>query len=457
MNRTQCTLLAIGTIGLALLGRSVCADDNWPQFRGADSRGISDGECLPVHWSPTENVKWKVEIPGRGWASPIVWEDKIFVTTAVRQYKEGEGPEEIKKGLYFGGNRETPQDPHKWVVYCLDFETGKVLWEKVAHEGVPEHGHHLKNTLASETPVTDGEHVYAYFGNVGVYCYDMEGELIWSMPIKSREMRYNWGTAASPVLYKDRLIIVNDNDEDSFLLALNKETGEEIWRKERDEKSNWATPYIWENVDRTEIVVPATGKVRSYSLDGEELWELTGMSSITIATPFSHDGLLYISSGYVLDQTRPIYAIQPGATGDITLPEGETSNGYIVWSQPKGAPYNPTPVLYKDIFYVLYDRGIFGAYDAKTGEELFRRRVGAGARGFTASPWAYDDKVFCLSEDGDTYVFEAGREFNLLHTNSLEEFCMSTPAIVDQSLILRTETQLYRIEEGCPDEGEKGE
>ena len=447
----------LGLVGLVLLAPFATAADNWPQFRGSDSRGISDGECLPVNWSTTENVKWKIEIPGRGWSSPIVWGDKIFVTTAVRELKEGEEPEEIKKGLYFGGNRDTPTEPHKWVVYCLDLETGKVVWEKVAHEGVPQQGHHLKNTLASETPVTDGEHVYAYFGNVGVFCYDMDGELIWSQDFASHKIRYNWGTAASPVLYEDRLIIVNDNDEDSFLVALNKKTGEEIWRKPRDEKSNWATPYVWKNVDRTEIVVPATGKVISYSLEGEPLWEFTGMSSITIAMPFSHEGLLYISSGYVLDQTKPIYAIQPGAAGDITLPEGETSNGYIAWSQPKGAPYNPTPVLYNDVYYVLYDRGIFGAFDAKTGEELFRRRVGAGARSFTASPWAYDGKIFCLSEDGDTYVFEAGREFKKLHTNSVEEFCMSTPAIVGESLILRTETQLYRIEEGCQPESDASE
>jgi outer membrane protein assembly factor BamB len=425
------------------------ADENWPRFRGAESTGVATGECLPVHWSTTQNVKWKTPIPGRGWSSPVVWGDKIFLTTATREYAEGEKPEEIQKGLYFGGNRETAEVPHKWIVYCLDFETGQILWERVAHEGAPKHGHHLKNTLASETPVTDGERLYAYFGNVGVFCYDFAGELLWSKPFDSHATNNNWGTAASPVLHGDRLIIVNDNDEESFIVVFNKETGEEIWRQARDEKSNWATPYVWQNVDRTEIVVPATGKVRSYSLDGELLWEFGGMSSITIPTPFAHDGLLYIASGYVLDQTRPLYAIQPGAEGDITLGEDETSNGYIVWSQSKGGPYNTTPILYNGVVYVLYDRGILGGFDAKSGEELFRRRIGAGARAFTASPWAYEGRIYCLSEDGVTYVFEAAREFNLLHENNLEEFCMATPAIVRQSLILRTETQLYRIEEGC--------
>jgi len=425
---------------------TVRAGENWPQFRGPDSSGVAaDGEGLPVKWSQTENVAWKTSVPGLGWSSPVVWGERIFLTTAIKEAGEESEAEPIKKGLYFGGNRETPGELHRWKVYCIDFETGKVRWEKLAHEGIPEHGHHLKNTLASETPLTDGERVYAYFGNIGLFCYDMDGKELWKTNWGSSPVRHNWGTAASPVLHGGRLYIVNDNDEQSFIVAIDKLTGDEVWRVDRDEKSNWATPFIWENSLRTEIVTPATGRVRSYSLEGDLLWELGGMSSIAIPTPFVKFGLLYVSSGYVLDKRKPIFAIRPGASGDISLGDDETSNEYISWCQKRGAPYNTSPIIYGQNFYVLYDQGIFGAFDALDGEKIFKKRIGGGARAFTSSPWAYDGKIFCLSEDGETFVIEAGDEFKLLHSNPLDEFCMATPAIAGNSLIIRTETQLYRI------------
>src|SRR5262249_19205280 len=194
------------------------------------------------------------------------------------------------------------------MVYGIDFKTGKVLWEKQAHKGLPATPIHIKNSYASETPVTDGERVYAYFGNVGLFCYDMDGKEVWSRKLGTYKMRLGWGTAASPVLHRDRIYVVNDNEEQSFMVALDKKTGEQIWRVEREEKSNWATPFVWENELRTEIVTPGTNKVRSYDLDGKVLWELTGMSAITIPTPFTKFGLLYIGSGYVLDPRRPLYA-----------------------------------------------------------------------------------------------------------------------------------------------------
>ena len=203
----------------------------------------------------------------------------------------------------------------------------------------------MKSSYASETPVTDGERVYCSFGNVGVFCFDLDGNEVWKLPVEPHKTRLGWGTAASPVLHRDRLYLVNDNDEDSYLLALDAKTGRQIWRVPRDEKSNWATPFVWENEKRTEIVTPGTGQVRSYDLDGKLLWSLKGMSSITIATPYEHEGLLYVSSGYVLDKSRPIYAIRPGATGDISLKEESTSNDFIAWSQPKAAPYNPTTLI----------------------------------------------------------------------------------------------------------------
>ena len=430
---------------LLLLGGAI-ANDRWPQFRGPGSLGVAEDSDLPDAWSTTENVAWKTDIPGTGWSSPIVWGDNIFVTTVVSAV-EGEKP---KKGLYFGGERKTPDNIHRWVVYCVDWKTGKVRWERDVHKGVPPGPRHLKNTYASETPVTDGERVYAYFGNVGLFCFDMSGKKLWEKSWKPFPTRYGWGTAASPVLYKDRLYILNDNDEESFIVALNKKTGEEIWRAKRDEGTNWATPYVWENESRTELITAGTKKVRSYDFNGKLLWELSGMSSIAIPTPFSKHGLLYVASGYVGDQHRPVYAIRPGASGDISLKQGETSNKHIAWYQPQGGPYNPSPLVYGDNYYTLYDRGFFTCHDAKTGKEVYAKvRIDPGVNAFTSSPWAYNGKIFCLSEDGDTFVIQAGSEYKLLGKNSLDEMCMATPAIARGSLIIRTASKLYRITKGA--------
>ena len=310
---------------------------------------------MPDTWSAADGVAWKTEIPGRGWSSPIVWGERVFITTAI---KEGGEPEPVKKGLYFGGNRPAPKEAYRWMVYCLDLDSGKIVWEKDVHRGVPKHGHHY---------------------------------------------------------------VVNDNEKESFFVALNKKTGKRIWRVQRDEKSNWATPFVWKNEKRTEIVTPGTGKIRSYGLDGQLLWELGGMSVITIPTPFAEHGLLYVTSGYVMDRRKPLFAIRPGAVGDISLQEDQTGNEHIAWCQKKAGPYNPSPIVYG------------------------KRRIGPGARAFTSSPWAYDGKIFCLSEDGDTFVIRTGPAFELLGKNSLGELCMATPAVVRDGLIIRTESNLFRI------------
>ena len=435
---------ALLSLAAFLLASSASAEANWPSFRGGEARGIGWGEALPVRWSATENVEWKTDIPGRGWSSLIVWGDRVFLTTAVSL---GD-PEKPKKGLYFGGERPTPDSVYQWKVYCLDLETGRILWDTQVHEGKPAGGRHLKNSFASETPVTDGEHVYAYFGYLGMYCLDFDGNIVWEKKLGAHAMRNNWGTAASPALHEDRVYIVNDNDEDSYLLALDKRSGEEIWRTARDEKSNWATPYVWANGQRTEIVTPGTGKVRSYDLDGKLLWTLEGMSSITIATPYEWAGLLFLSSGYVGDREhRPIYAIRPGAEGNISLVEDETRNQYIVWSQPIAAPYNPSTIVYEDLLYVLYDRGFLSCYSARDGTEIYERERIPDGRRFSASPWANDGKIFCLNEDGVTFVFNAGNEFELLHSNPLadDDMGMATPAIAGDRLLIRTSARLYSI------------
>lgn len=423
------------------------ADGDWRQFRGPGARGISENKNLPVRWSTTENVEWRIDVPGRGWSCPIVYGGKVFLTTVASE----SAIKEPKKGLYFGGEHEAiPPGKHQWLVLAYDLKSGREVWRKEAKGGTPMNKLHIKNTYASETPITDGERVYAYFGNVGLFCYDLEGKPLWSTNWPAVKTRNAWGSAASPILHNDRIVIVNDNDDASFIVALDSKTGRQLWRKDRDEKSNWATPFIWKNDQRTEIITPGTKKVRSYDLEGNLLWELGGMSTIVIPTPFEAHGLLYVCSGYVGDKHRPVYAIKPGAKGDISLQEGETSNEFIAWYQPIAAPYNPSPLVYKDHFYVLFDFGFLSAHDAKTGRPLYEKeRVRPeGQTAFTASPWAYNGRIFALSEDGDTFVFQAGPEYKLLHKNPLDEMCMATPAIAGDRLLIRTLTKLYSIRQG---------
>lgn len=431
-------LAGIGRAGLA------AESDNWPHFRGPTmNAAVADNLDLPETWSQTENVEWVTDVPGLGWSSPVVWGHRVFLTT-VTAIGEFEQP---KPGLYAPqGRPEPPPLEHDWLVYCLDLETGDVLWRRSVNSGRPSFARHMKNTYASETPTTDGERVYVRFGELGLYTFDMDGNQVWSLEIPDRQTRSDWGSASSPVLHDDKLIIVYDNEEESWIAALDKRTGREIWRTARDEVSSWATPYIWQHEQRTEIVTSAVNRIRSYDLDGHLLWEMDGrMSWASIATPFSSHGLVYVNSGYFRDEHRPAYAIRPGASGDITLADDEVSNDYVAWYQPKAGNYNTSPLVYGDIYYSLLDRGFFEAYDARTGEPVYgRQRIKVGAS-FTSSPWAYNGKIFVLSEQGDTYVIRAGREFEMLGVNSLDDMAMASPAIVGDRLLIRTRTKVYSI------------
>lgn len=436
-------LVVILTVAL-WLQPTASGQDSWSGFRGPGSAGYVENQKLPDKWSTTENVAWKLDVPGRGWSSPVVWGNNVFLTTVINT-GESEAP---KKGLYFGGDRKTPPSSvHQWKVICLDLKSGQVRWEKQVHEGVPAASMHIKSSYASETAVTDGQRLVVCFGNLGLFCFDLQGNELWRRDITPRKTRAGWGTAASPVLHDGRVYYCYDNEEESFLQAVDAKTGTEIWRKDRDEKSNWSTPLVWKNSQRTEIVTAGTGLIRSYDLDGNLLWTLKGMSSITIATPYQSGDLLYISSGYVMDSKRPIYAIKPGASGDISLKDGETSNSHIIWAQPKAAPYNPSTLVYRDRMYVLYDRGTVASYDAKDGREVYGMKRLTGGSAYTTSPWAYDGKVFCLSEDGLTTVFKAGDDFEILHTNALaaDDMGMASPAIAGDSLLIRTSARIYCI------------
>lgn len=457
MQRTATMVLCLSLI---LCARLSANDEQWPKFRGPNAGAIADDPSLPDRWSETENVAWKTTVPGLGWSSPVIWDDHVFLTSAVSA-----GEEELPvPGLYDEHDHIAANATHRWVVYDVDFETGAIRWERELHAELPRLRRHIKNSYASETPVTDGESLFVYFGSVGlVAALDMEGTVRWQKDIGTFNTMIELGTAASPLLHEDRLYIVNDNTTESFMLALDKYTGEEIWRIARDERgNNWSTPVLWENRLRTEIVTTGRFGVRSYDLDGTLLWELHGMSNLNTPSPFVSEGLVYISSGYPGGSLRPVYAIHPGAEGDISIwadqesswstrfPGNRASSEYIAWAYPLLGTYNTSALVYRGIYYTLLDRGLLLAHDARTGREVYgRRRLKIGS-GFTASPWGYNGKVFVLSEAGDTYVIKAGSDFEILHTNSLNEMSLATPAIARGSLFVRTQSALYRIARPVP-------
>lgn len=437
----RAALLACGLL-LAISGISA-QQAQWPQFRGPNAGVIPDDPALPDTWSETRNIVWKTPVPGLGWSSPIVWDDHIFLTTAISDGNE----KPPAPGLYDEHDHVKAAGAQRWVVYDIEFNTGRIRWQRELKHSLPPLLRHVKNSYASETAVTDGERVYVYFGSIGlITALDFKGNIIWSKEITPLNTQVELGTGSSPALYKDRLIVVHDNATKSEMMALDKTTGQEIWRIERDETGNWSTPLVWENDVRTEIITTGTRRVRSYDLDGKLLWELRGMSSLTIPSPFSKFGLVYISSGYPGGELRPVYAVRPGARGDISLKEGETSNEYIAWHQPFLGTYNTSALVYGNYYYTLLDRGFLMCHDARTGKQIYgRQRISPESGGYTASPWAYNGRIFLLSEDGDTFVVQAGPEFKIIGKNTLDQMPLATPAVLRGSIIMRTQSNLYRI------------
>jgi outer membrane protein assembly factor BamB len=432
---------------LFFASRLIAADINVPRFlTGRQVTTVSDVRP-PEHWSSTENVAWKCDLPGLGWSSPVVWNGKVFLTTCINSGNL-RAP---RKGLYIedvDANKYPPdKSEHVWKVYCIDLAGGSVVWEQTAHKGLPAKPHHIKNTLASETPATDGERLYVLFGNVGLFCYDLDGKLLWTHPIEAHETRYGWGTSMSPVVYGDRVYFADDNEEKSTLLALDKRTGQVIWQISRDEKTNYSTPYVWENPKRTELVISGINWVTSYDLNGKELWKLKGKSILAIPTPFERFGLLYVASGHVIWGENRIYAIRPGATGDISPIDRKPTSKFIAWYRKIG-PYHPTPLIIGDNLYMLFDRGFLACFNAKTGKIVYDKKRIPNGRALTSSPWSYAGKLFCLNEDGVTFAIQPGPKFEVLDTNALAEddMCMATPVIVGDKLLIRTAKRLYCIE-----------
>ncbi|MFQ3591666.1 MAG: PQQ-binding-like beta-propeller repeat protein [Gemmataceae bacterium] len=432
---------------LVVVAASAClqAEEAWPSFRGGAAGGLSTNAQLPLQWDTKTNVAWSVGVPGKGWSSPIVLGKRVFVTTAV---SSGETLV-ARKGLYITDLQgKVPPGEYQWLTLCYDLDTGQELWRHAAFQGKPTSTIHIKNSLASETPCTDGQRLYAYFGNVGLAAYTPEGKLLWKQQRPVRKTQMGWGTGASPVAHEGKLFLLNDNEELSELECLDGKTGESLWKVRRDETSNWASPFVWSHALRTEVVTAGKNRVRSYSLEGKLLWELRGMSIVTIPTPFATKDYLIVASGYVLDPLlKPVYAIRPGASGDISLKGDETSNKYIAWCLKQAGPYHPTPIVVGDYLYVLYDRGFLSCWQVQTGKPVYERKR-LGGSGFTASPVAYRDHLVCTNEDGLSFVIPVGRDFSIAHKNDLGGMTLASPALVGSTLLIRTQEKLYALRQG---------
>ena len=408
----------------------------WSYWRGPAADGMAVGDA-PLHWGDTQNIKWKANIPGRGHSSPVIWGDKIFVTTAV---KTGPEPTTPAPKLPFGVSG--PQVEHKFVVLCLDRKTGKTLWERTATTATPHEGHHPQyGSFASNSPVTDGKHVYAFFGSRGMYCYDMEGKLVWQKDYGIQmKMRMSFGEGMAPVISGDRLILVFDYEGDSFMSVLEKNTGKEIYRVNRDEKSNWAAPLVVDFGGRKQIVVDATNKVRSYDLEtGKPIWECAGLGSNPIPQPVRQDDLVFAMTGHM---NPNLMAIRLGREGDLAGTDA------IVWSQTKGNSYTPSPVIHDNKLYVLTDSGMLSCYNAKTGVPFYHQQRLPKAYSFKSSPVGADDKLYLASENEDVVVVRMGEKFEVLATNTLtDQMFIATPAVMDGEIFLRGQNTLYCIHE----------
>lgn len=437
------------TLGLLFLAAGAVHAQNWPSFRGDRASGVSDGKPAPQTWNVEkgENLLWKVPIPGLSIASPIVWGDRVIVLTAVSSEPKAET---FRHGAYGDVEPAADMAAHTWKVLSLDRRTGKIIWEQTSHTGVPKTKRHTKSTQANSTPATDGKYVAAFFGSEGLYTYDWSGKLLWKKDFGNLnagwfyDPDYEWGTASSPIIYKNMVILQVDVQKDSFLAAYDIKSGKELWKTMRDEIPSWGTPTIYEHKDgRAEVITHATKFIRSYDAkSGKELWRLGPNSEITSPTPFVAHDLIYVTNGYRFIQ--PIYAIKPGGAGDLTLPKDQTKSDFIAWSAQRGGPYTPTPVVYGDYFYTTNNSGILTVLNAKTGERAYQQRLGEGGS-YSASVIAGDGKVYFFSEDGDVFVVKAGDKYELLAKNPVGEVLMATPALSDGVLYIRSIKSLIAI------------
>lgn len=436
--------------------RAVTADEqNWPQWRGPLANGVAPSASPPTTWSETSNIKWKIKIPGNGSATPIVLEDKVFIQTAVPTGKKAEksdatkaandkstdspGPRRRRGGGGMGG--ETPDEYYQFTLICLDRNTGKTLWQKVPREEIPHEGVRPgEGSFASSSPITDGQHVYACFGSRGLHCYDMDGNLKWEKDLGKLRIKMGFGEGSTPVLYGNTLVVNWDNEAGSFIVALDKNTGSELWRQQRDEKTSWATPLVVEYEGKPQVITDASSEIRSYDLtSGKLLWECGGLTSNVIPSPVAGDGMVYSMSGF---RGNALLAIRLGRAGDIT------GSDAIAWTHDKSTPYVPSPLLYGNkLYFFAGNNGMISCLDSKTGNALMDAERLEDLKNVYASPAGADGRVYLVGRNGVTLVLKDSGKLEVLATNKLDESFDASPAIAGKDLFLRGHQYLYCIAE----------
>ena len=441
---------------------------NWPCFRGAGSRGVAEGQRPPINFhvaavasrededdtkedgetKASEMLLWQTPVEGLGLSCPVIWEDQIFITTAVADGDEGE----LKTGLYGNVDSVEETQEYEFKLLCYSKSSGKLLWERTAHKAKPAVKRHAKSSHANPTVVTNGEHVVAFFGSEGIYCYSKDGDLIWKRDLGFLDSGwfydrdYQWGFASSPAIHNDLLFVQCDIQSGSFITCRNLSSGEEIWRAKRDEIPSWSSPVVHDFEDQTMVITNSTKSSRGYDAKtGEVLWSMKGNSEIVVPTPNVAHNLIFVSSGY--SPIRPVYAIKPNAKGDISLDSDQETNDSVAWSRKSGGPYMPTPVIYGDYLYTCANNGVLTCYVAKSGEQVYKKRLnaGGGRLAFTASPLAADGHLYFTAEDGRVLVVKAGPEYELVATNELNEKVLATPAISEGAMFFRTQSSLIAV------------
>jgi len=440
-------VLLISLLSSNVIVSQPLAERQWSSFRGYMSNGVLDNANLPESFDPVkmDNIRWKIEIPGLGLSSPVIWDNKLFITTAI----SGADKAGFKPGLYGDIAPVNDSSVHEWKVYCYNKNTGKLIWEKTSFTGVPKMKRHPKSTHANTSVATDGKHVVAFFGSEGLYCYDMDGKLLWNksfgvlksvfFAVKSAE----WEFASSPIIYNGVVVIQCDVLENSFVAAYDARTGKELWKTTRDEYPGWCTPNIYKNGDKTCIALNGYKLRAGYDFEtGKEIWRMTGGGDIQIPTPVVGNDMIYFNSAH--GPYSPVLAIKTSATGDITLKEKETSNEFVQWSIPRGGSYMHTLLLYKNHLYNVNWNGTIVCLNPLTGKEIYTAKLGK-SKSFIASPVASDGRVYIVDEEGTVFIIQDGDTFKLLSEIPLNDICLTAPAITDNMIYFRTQKYLFAV------------
>lgn len=447
MDRAMQTRLIVAMLIASVISTEVFGGDDWPQFRGHGGLGIGSGNP-PTEWDVQsgKNVAWKTPIPGLGHSAPIVWGDRVFVTTAINTDSDNPSVEAGWSGV--AGESAKDTGDWTWQVVCLQLETGKIRWTKKARTGVPTIKRHLKASHANCTPATNGEFVVAFFGSEGLYCFDINGQLVWQHDLgKLRSGPYDapeleWGFASSPIIHDGLVIVQCDCLNTNFVVILDLKTGKEIRRIDRaGEVATWSTPLVVTTSDRQQIVCNGYRQMAGYDLKtGSRIWHLNGGGDVPVPTPLFANGLIYLTNGH---GRSPVYAIQPNATGDLTPSDDAPKNTGLAWWQSRGGSYMPTPLVKGRRLYTCNDNGRLDVRDAMTGELIYRQRIGTGSHTYSASAVAAGDHVYFVSEQGEVTVIEEGDVFKEVASNELGEVVMATPAISGDRLLIRSVRNLY--------------